>query len=338
VRRAGHHPAPSPGLRRPKEPSLARLSQANSLVVEYGYAADGESALENAATRTRPRSRSGSGTTTKRRTARTLFHVFAGGQRICATFLSRGRPWAVKRRGRRGHARGYYYHQDHLNSSSALSGSAGSSWKSTCGIRVGRTADGQPAGHVPGVEASSPADAGTRRRGIYLTTGALLSTPELGRFIQADTIIPRPGQPPELQPLRLLPQQSAEVRGPGWAGRERGRRLVANQGERRAGYLNAGPSHWIWNGTGRDAQHLHWGLADPLRFGSDAGRIYEEGGSGWQIAGAVVTEGGRAVALVPVGAAIGKGAGALAQEFRVAGREAAGTLAEGWLDAAFRFG
>ena len=38
--------------------------------------------------------------------------------------------------------------------------------------------------------------------------------PVLGRFVQADTIVPEPGNPQSLKPVQLYPQQSGPVYGP----------------------------------------------------------------------------------------------------------------------------
>ena len=58
------------------------------------------------------------------------------------------------------------------------------------------------------------------------------------------------------------------------------------------------------------------GLADPLALGSKGGRISVAGGTFKDYAIATVQEGSRAVAVVSVGAAVGKGMSMLARQNR----------------------
>jgi len=152
--------------------------------------------------------------------------------------------------------------------------------------------------------------------------------PVLGRFIQPDDIIPNFADPQSYNrysycvnnPLRYTDpsgkwgQEVADA----WSG------AVNTAFE----YYTAGSQSTILIGTLGTVNTLVGGLTEPLRLGSDAGKISAEGGSAGQIALAGVTEVGRAAAIVPVGAAIGKGAGTLAGSLAgSAEREAAGGLA-----------
>src|SRR5439155_10868622 len=116
---------------------------------------------------------------------KTLFHVFAGDQRVC-TF----EPGSVLAGGSGGASThvGYYYHQDHLNSSSALSGSSaqlleGNTWYAFGSVQA---ATPQASFQVSGRFTGQVLDAET---GLYYYN-ARYYDPGLGRFIQADTIIP----------------------------------------------------------------------------------------------------------------------------------------------------
>lgn len=92
-----------------------------------------------------------------------------------------------------------------------------------------------------------------------------------------------------------------------------------------ANYISASPSHWIYNGTVGTVNSLVGGVAEPLRLGSSAGAVSgNPNATAGQIAIASVQETARAAALIPVGAAIGKGAGTL---LGAGGKEAAGGLA-----------
>ena len=123
------------------ENRLARLSQANSLVVEYGYAADGER-LWKRRNQDPATLQVWVGNHYEEKDGKTLFHVFAGGQRICT--FEPGSALAVNGGGGAATHVGYYYHQDHLNSSSALSGSAGQQLEVNVWYPFGRTQTASP--------------------------------------------------------------------------------------------------------------------------------------------------------------------------------------------------
>ena len=92
-----------------------------------------------------------------------------------------------------------------------------------------------------------------------------------------------------------------------------------------ANYISASPSHWIYNGTVGTVNSLVGGVAEPLRLGSSAGAVSgNPNATAGQIAIASVQETARAAALIPVGAASGKGAGTL---LSAGEKEAAGGLA-----------
>ena len=147
--------------------------------------------------------------------------------------------------------------------------------------------------------------------------------PELGRFIQPDTTIPDLSVTHRVtidirtvltDPLRYT---DPDGRAPSdWANAWSG---AMNRG---ATYVSAGPSHWIYNGTIGSINSLVGGLAEPLRFGSTAGALSGSGhATAGQIALGTLQEAGRAAALVPVGAAIGKGTGALVTSLTAGGEE-----------------
>ena len=136
--------------------------------------------------------------------------------------------------------------------------------------------------------------------------------PELGRFIQPDTVIPDLSNPQSYNrysyclnnPLRYTDptghwgQEAADW----WSG-------TVDSG---MSHINAPPQHWIYNGTVGTVNSLAGGVAEPLRLGSSAGAVSgNPNATAGQIAIAGVQEVSRAAAVIPVGAAIGKGAGAL---------------------------
>jgi RHS repeat-associated protein len=146
--------------------------------------------------------------------------------------------------------------------------------------------------------------------------------PELGRFTQPDTTISDISNPQSYNrysyclndPLRYT---DPDGRAPSdWANAWSG---AMNRG---ATYVSAGPSHWIWNGTVGSINSLVGGLAEPLRFGSTAGALSGSGhATAGQIALGTLQEAGRAAAIVPVGAAIGKGTGTLITSLTAGGEE-----------------
>jgi hypothetical protein len=75
------------------------------------------------------------------------------------------------------------------------------------------------------------------------------------------------------------------------------------------------------------------GLAEPLRFGSTAGALSGSGhATAGQIALGTLQEAGRAAAIIPVGAAIGKGTGALVTSLSAGGEDEALGEMSGLLD------
>jgi RHS repeat-associated protein len=148
--------------------------------------------------------------------------------------------------------------------------------------------------------------------------------PQLGRFTQPDTTIPDLSNPQSYNrysycvndPLRYT---DPDGRAPSdWAN------AWSSAINRGATYVSAGPSHWIYNGTVGTLNSLVGGLAEPLRFGSTAGALSGSGhATAGQIALGTLQEAGRAAAIIPVGAAIGKGTGALVTSLTAGGEEEA---------------
>src|SRR5437667_5692853 len=171
------------------ENRLTRLSQsgATPMIVEYGYEADGTRLWKR---KNQTELQVWVGKLYEEKQGKTLFHVFAGDQRVC-TF----EPGSVLSGGSGGASThvGYYYHQDHLNSSSALSGSAGQLLEGNTWYAFGsvQTASPQASFQVSSRFTGQVLDAET---GLYYYN-ARYYDPGLARFIQADTVIPDLGNP-----------------------------------------------------------------------------------------------------------------------------------------------
>ena len=169
------------------ENRLTTFSQAGNIVVEYGYADDGTrlwkrinqdpAQVQLWIGKIYEEKNDASGV------HRTLFHVFAGDQQVC-TFEA-GSALAVP--SGNGSLIGYYYHEDNLNSSSALSSSGGSPQEVDVYYPFGRTEAGtlQTSFQVSRRFTGQILDAET---GLYYYN-ARYYDPELGRFIQPDTVI-----------------------------------------------------------------------------------------------------------------------------------------------------
>jgi RHS repeat-associated protein len=113
-----------------------------------------------------------------------LFHVFAGGQRVCTferdSILNGGSGTSTN-------YVGYFYHQDHLGSSSVLSDYAGNLKELSVWYPFGRTQTNNPAAPFK-VSNRFTGQIQDEETGLYYY-GARYYDPELGRFIQPDTII-----------------------------------------------------------------------------------------------------------------------------------------------------
>lgn len=305
------------------ENRLARVSQSGSppLFVEFGYAADGTRLWKK---KNHTDLQVWIGEIYEEKGGKVLFHVFAGSERVCTfeagSVLNGGSGPSTT------HV-GYYYHQDHLGSSSALSSHDGTKLEANDWYPFGSTQTTNPQANFQ-VSRRFTGQIFDAETGLYYY-GARYFDPGLGRFIQADTIIPDLSNPQTYNRYSYAYNNPLKYTDPtGHWGKE-----VADWWAGTANtafeYYTGGSQSTIIIGTLGTVNTLVGGLADPLALGSDAGRISAEGGTAGQIALAGVTELGRAAAVVPVGAAVGKAAGTAAQGLRVAEREAVSTIAGG---------
>jgi RHS repeat-associated protein len=254
-----------------------------------------------------------------------LFHIFANGQQVC-TFETNSALYNGI--GTDTNHVAYYYNEDNINSSCALSSGATPISQQEVNVYYpfGRTMAGtlQASFQVSRRFTGQILDGET---GLYYFN-ARYYDPELGRFTQPDSRIADLGNPQSYNkytycvnnPLRYT---DPDGRAPSdWANAWSS---VINRG---ATYVSAGPSHWIWNGTVGSLNTFVGGLAEPLRFGSTAGALSGSGhATAGQIALGTLQEAGRAAAIIPVGAAIGKGTGALVTSLTAGGEdEAVGEL------------
>ena len=271
---------------------LYRVLNTNGTATYFGYDANGARLWEQAGTNALQVWIDGD---YEEKQGQVLYHVSAGG-RLVATFDQTGTNVYQ------------YYHQDDLTSTSIQTDQNGNQvqnygytaygqsryTQNTNLFKVSRRYTGQVLDDVTG---------------LYYYN-ARYYDPELGRFIQPDDRIPDLSNPQSYNrysycinnPLRYT---DPDGRAPSdWANSWSGQ---INAG---AGVISAGSSHWIWNGTVGTIQSLGNGIPDALRFGSTAGALSgSEHVTAGQVAIGTVQEVGRAATLVPVGAAIGKGAG-----------------------------
>ena len=168
------------------ENRLKIFSQAGKVVVEFGYAADG-ARLWKRTDQSATNVQVWIGNIYEEKGGKILFHVFAGGQQVC-TFETNSALYGGSDTNRVA----YYYHEDNLNSSSALSGSGGSQLEVDAYYPFGRalTATPQASFQVSRRFTGQVFDA---ESGLYYYGSGPYGRyydPELGRFIQADDRIP----------------------------------------------------------------------------------------------------------------------------------------------------
>ena len=161
---------------------LKVFSQAGKVVVEYGYAADG-SRLWKRVDQSATNVQVWIGNTYEEKGGKTLFHVFADGQQVCTfetnSYLMGGSDSTKV---------GYYYHEDNLNSSSALSDHSGNQIEVDSYFPFGRTNTASPQASFQ-VSRRFTGQVFDGETGLYYYNARYFD-PELGRFIQPDTIIP----------------------------------------------------------------------------------------------------------------------------------------------------
>jgi RHS repeat-associated protein len=168
---------------------LLAIAQAGVMSDEFGYAFDG-TRLWKRIDQNQTNIQVWIGNIYEEKGGKKLFHVFAGSEQVC-TFETNSALYG----GSNTNAAGYYYHQDSLTSSSALSGSLGSSGAVEVNVwfpfgRV-QTATPQASFQVSRRFTGQVFDA---ESGLYYYN-ARYYDPELGRFIQPDDTISDYGNP-----------------------------------------------------------------------------------------------------------------------------------------------
>ncbi|MGA2280262.1 MAG: toxin TcdB middle/N-terminal domain-containing protein [Verrucomicrobiota bacterium] len=167
------------------ENRLVRFAQAgtNFMLVKFGYAAD-DARLWKWNNQNPTNLQVWIGDNYEEKGGKILFHVFAGGQQVCT--FEPGSALAVS--GGDTNKVGYYYSQDNLNSSSALSDSSQSQVEMNVYYPFGRAQVTTPqAGFQVSHRFTGQVFDG--ETGLYYFN-ARYYDPELGRFIQPDTVIP----------------------------------------------------------------------------------------------------------------------------------------------------
>jgi RHS repeat-associated protein len=272
---------------------LAQVTATNGIVTTFGYDAGGARLWEQTGTNSL---QVWMGNNYEEKNGQILYHVLANGQTV-VTFDKTGTNVFE------------YYHPDYLTSTSLQTDQNGNQVQ-----HYEYTAFGQTR-----YTGSSTAFPVSRRytgqilddaTGLYYYN-ARYYDPVLARFTQPDDIIPNFADPQSYNrysycvnnPLRFTDpsgkwgQEVADA----WSG------AVNTAFE----YYTAGSQSTTLIGTLGTVNSLVGGVTEPLRFGTDAGHVSAEGGSAGKIALTGITEISRAAALIPVGAAIGKGAGTL---------------------------
>jgi len=281
------------------ENRLRSVMQNGATVATFGYDNGGERLWKQTATTLNV----WIGNLFEARGTTNFYYIYAGPRRVCAYSP------AIKLPGASGNSDYNYYHPDHLGSSSVMTDATGVQVENYTYTAYGRErANGAVAPDATHRFTGQVFDNDT---GLYYYR-ARYYDPELARFVQPDTVVPSLWNPQSWNRYSYVFNNPLKYTDPTghwgkecadwWSG-------VVQKG---ATSISAGPQHWIWNGTVGFFNDIVGGLADPLRLGSDAGRVSAEGGTAGQILVTGIQEGARLAVVVPVGAAIGKGAGTLA--------------------------
>jgi RHS repeat-associated protein len=287
---------------------LFRVAATNGSTTTFGYAGDGTRLWELTGTNSL---QVWIGDIYEERDGKVLYHIAASGRRVCTFEPAAGGITGYNSLTQEF----YYYHPDYLTSSSLLTERNGTQVQhyEYSAFGQSRYTQSTNAFHVSRRFTGQVLDEGT---GLYYYNFRYYD-PLLARFVQPDDVIPDLLNPQTYNRYAYCVNNPLRFTDPsGHAGKEAADWWQAKVNVAAQAY-SAGPQHWIWNGTVGTLNSLVGGIADPLRFGSDAGRISAEGGTAGQIAIAAVTEVSRAAAIVPVGAGIGKVTGTAAE--RLAG-------------------
>ena len=166
---------------------VAQVSTNNFLLMKCGYTGSG-ARLWKWSNQTTNQLQVWIGNIYEEKGGKVLFHVFAGGQQIC-TFETN----SLLMGGSDSTKVGDYYHEDNLNSSSALSSSSGSQQEVNIFYPFGRTQTASPQASFQ-VSRRFTGQVFDNETGLYYYNFRYYD-PELGRFIQPDDIISDLGNP-----------------------------------------------------------------------------------------------------------------------------------------------
>jgi RHS repeat-associated protein len=164
------------------ENQLSAIAQAGVMSDEFGYSAS-SARLWKRINQNPTNVQVWIGNYYEEKGGKTLFHIFAGGQQVC-TFETN----SVLYGGSDTNKVGYYYCQDSLNTSSVLSDSSGAQQEVNVYYPFGRTQTASPQAGFQ-VSRRFTGQVFDSESGLYYYN-ARYYDPELGRFIQPDTIIP----------------------------------------------------------------------------------------------------------------------------------------------------
>jgi RHS repeat-associated protein len=244
---------------------------------------------------------------------KTLYHILAGDRIVC-TFDSAGITTE-------------YYHPDHIHSTSVETDASGNPYQHFEYSAFGQSRYTSSSTAFP-VSRRYTAEVLDEETGLYFY-GARYYDPQLGRFIQPDTVIPNEFDPQSYDRYAYALNNPLKIIDPnGHAGKE-----VADWWSARVNtafeFYTSGSQSTLWLTTMGSVNTLVGGFSEPLRFGSSAGAV--SGDPHATLGDAVlagVQEGTRAVAIVPVGAALGKATGTLVNSLAASVEgEATGELA-----------
>jgi RHS repeat-associated protein len=286
---------------------LYRVINTNGTVTTFGYDASGARLWELNGTNSL---QVWIGNNYEEKNGQILYHVYAGGRQVATVDKTGTNVFQ-------------YYHPDDLTSTSIQTDTNGA---------VVQNYEYSAFGQSRYTQSTNVFKASRRYTGQVLddATGlyyynARYYDPQLGRFTQPDDIIPDFSNPQSYNRYSYCVNNPLRYTDPSGHWGQEVADWWSGTVDAGANYISASPSHWVWNGTVGTLDSLVGGVGEPLRLGSTAGALSGSGNAtAGQIAIGTVQEVSRAAAVIPVGAAIGKGVGTL---LGAGEKEAAGQIA-----------
>ncbi len=286
------------------ENQLSAIAQAGVMSDEFGYAADG-ARLWKRINQNPTNVQFWIGNLYEEKGGKVLYHVFAGGEQVC-TFETNSPLFG----GTDTNRVGYYYNEDNLNTSSALSDSTHNQIEVNAYYPFGRTQTASPQAGFQ-VSRRFTGQVFDAESGLYYYN-ARYYDPELGRFIQADTEIPDLSNPQSYNRYSYVMNDPLRYNDPSghygvsdwWNDTKAGAGIVGGWASSTAQSAGQGIGHFFMGNTSVHAdpnsyQALNGGVFGPEltdangnKLGNPATAVVKAGGGALLQAGMMLTPAG----------------------------------------------